>query len=95
MAGSEVGWIVPVVAALRVRVPAHAEIPHEAEVYGVQLVAAADGLGVQVLGNALARLRMFGQSVARPRGRQWIGQRSQFAFQFEARVYHRVLLLSW
>ena len=41
-----------------------AELPDEAEVDGVELVALAGGPGIQVLGKRLARLIVFGQPVA-------------------------------
>src|SRR5262249_654992 len=64
------------------------ELPDEAEVDGVELVALADGPGIQVLGKGLAGLRMFGQPVAGPRTRQGISQRAQLLFQFRVRPCH-------
>jgi hypothetical protein len=51
-----------------------AEITNQAEVDRVQVIAFADGVCIQVLGEGLARLVVFRQPVTGPRRRQGIGQ---------------------
>jgi hypothetical protein len=53
-----------------------AKVTDEAQVDGVEIIALADGPGVQVHGKRLARLRVFGQPVVGLRRRQGIGQRA-------------------
>src|SRR5262245_37993025 len=69
------------------------EVSDQAEVDGVQLVALADGPGLQVLGKGLARLVVFGQPVTGPGRKQGIGQGTQLLFQFQVGFRHGVLFL--